>query len=76
MKDIFYKLIVMDLFVRGRQERRGRWAAQKRSSFKRLGIFVKRMKRAAELMKMVMAEIIMKDNGCADENDQEKKRQE
>ena len=72
MEDIFYEFIVMDLIVRGRQKRRGRWAAEKRSGFKRLGVIVERMKRAAQLMQMVMAEIIMKDNGCAEENDQEK----
>lgn len=75
MEDIFYELIVMDSFVRRSQERRGRRAAEKRSGFKRLGIIVERMERAAQLMQMVMAEIIMKDNGCAEENDQEKKGQ-
>lgn len=75
MEDIFYELIVMHSFVRGRHKRRGRWAAEKRSGFKRLGIIVERMKRAAQLMQMVMTEIIMKDNGCAEENDQEKKGQ-
>jgi hypothetical protein len=75
MEDIFYEFIVMDLIVPGRQERRGRWAAEKRSCFKRLGVIVERMKRAAKLMQMVMTEIIVKDNGCAKENDQEKKGQ-
>lgn len=74
MEDIFYELIMMDFFVRRRQERPRRRTAKKRAGFKKFGIIVGGMERAGEFMQMVMAEIIMKDNGCPEENDKEKNK--
>ncbi|MCX6576180.1 MAG: hypothetical protein NTV82_07280 [Candidatus Aminicenantes bacterium] len=75
MENIVYELIRMDFFVGGRQVRSGRQTAKKRAGFKRLWMVIEGMKRAAELVEVIAAEIIMKDNGCAEENEQEKKKQ-
>jgi hypothetical protein len=72
MKDIFYELIMVDFFVRKRQEYPRRRTAKKRAGFEKFGIVERGMERAGEFMQMVMAEVIMKDNGCPDEDDEEK----
>jgi hypothetical protein len=75
MENIFYELIMRDFFVGERQVRSGRQTAEKRAGFERLGIFIEGVKGAAELVEVFVAEIIMTDDGCAEEDDQEKKEQ-
>lgn len=75
MENIFYELIMRDFFVGERQVRSGRQTAEKRAGFERLGIFIEGVKGVAELVEVFVAEIIMTDDGCAEEDDQEKKEQ-
>jgi len=75
MENIFYKLIMMHFFIGKRQVRSRRQTAKQRFGFKRLGIFIESVKGAAELVEVFVAEIIMTDHGCAEENKQEKKEQ-
>jgi hypothetical protein len=75
MKNIFYELIMMDFFVGKRQVRSGRQIAEKRFGFERLGIVIEGMKRAAELVEVFVTEIIMTDDGRAEESEQKKKEQ-
>jgi hypothetical protein len=75
MENIFYEFIMMDFFAGKSQVRSGRQTAEKRFGLERLGIVIEGMKRAAELVEVIVAEIIMTDDGCAEENEQEKKKQ-
>jgi len=73
MENIFYEFIVMDFIVGRTQVRSRRQAAQNRFGFKRFGIVIERMKRAAEFVEVFVTEIIMTDDDCAEEDDQAKK---
>ena len=73
MKNVFYELIMKDFFVGKRQARSGRQIAEKGLGFERFGIVIERMKRAAELVEVFVTEIIMTDDGGAEESEQRKK---
>ncbi len=75
MENIFYELIMMLFFVGERQVLPRRQTAKKRFGFERLGVVKEGMKGAAELVELFVAEIIMTDHGCAQEDGQEKNEQ-
>jgi hypothetical protein len=75
MENIFYKLMMRNFFVGKKQVRPGRQTAEKGFSFKRFGIVIEGMKGAAEFVEVVVAEIIMTDDSCDEEEDQAKKEQ-
>jgi hypothetical protein len=75
MENIFYEFIMMDFFVGKSQVHSGRQTTEKRFGLERLGIVIEGMKRAAELVKVFVAEIIMTDDSCPEENEQAKKEQ-
>ncbi len=75
MKNIFYELIRMIRLARKRKKDPGRQAAEKSLGFKRLGIFIDAVEGAAELVEMLLAEKVVKDDGCAEEHEQKKQEQ-
>lgn len=72
MENIFYELIMMNFFVGKRQVRSRRQTAKKRFGLKRFWMVIEGVKGVAELVEVFVAEIIMTDDGCPDENEQEK----
>ena len=70
MENIFYELMVMDFFVGRKQVCSRRQVAEKRFGFKRFRIVIEGMKRAAELVAVIVAEKIMTDDGHGEESEQ------
>jgi hypothetical protein len=69
VENIFYEFEKMNFLNRQEKRKFRRQAPEKGLGFKSVGIFIERVKRAAEFVQVFVAKIIVKNKSGADEKD-------